>query len=171
MQKITLTKTQHTLLTNIIHQKTSPQQLVFRAKIILAYVEIDAKQAVADQQQITRDTVYRWIKRWQSVTEELSRLEATYTAGQLSESLYQRALAALLHDAPRPGHPTTFTEDEKQKIIALASEKPETVGVPITHWTHKLLRDTIIARGIVPTISSAQVGRFLKQGHPAASQG
>jgi hypothetical protein len=36
-------------------------------------------------------------------------------------------------------------------------------GRPITRWTHRELRDEVVERGIVASISVAQVGRYLKQ--------
>lgn len=166
-----LTKTQHKLLTAITARHNSFQKLVSRAAIILEYDKSDNKDTTATNCCVTRDTVYRWINRFTAAQEELDQLELEYQAGCLSDARYERAIGAILYDAPRSGHPATFTEEQKQKIIALAAEKPETVGVPITHWTHKLLQDTIIDRGIVPTISSSQVGRFLKQSHLAAAPG
>lgn len=170
MKQITLTKTQQTLLSTITNASTSSQRLVRRANLILVGCTTGNQLATAKQTGYARDTVHKWFLRWQSAYDELEQLETEYTAGRLSGFKYIRALTTLLDDAPRPGHPTTFTEAEKQKIIALATEKPEAVGVPITHWTHKLLRNTIIDKGIVSTISPSQVGRFLKQGYTTTPQ-
>jgi transposase len=100
------------------------------------------------------------------LTSELNQLEKEHSAGTLTKSRYRRELAEMLTDAPRPGHPTTITEEQKAQIIALATEKPEKVGVPITHWTGETVKEAAIAKGIVPTISRAHVSRFLK-GRPA----
>jgi putative transposase len=75
----------------------------------------------------------------------------------------------LLSDAKRPGAPATFSEAQKQQIIALAASKPEDEGVPVTHWSHEILAQTVVDKGIVKTISAAQIGRFLKKGDSAAS--
>ncbi len=40
---------------------------------------------------------------------------------------------------------------------------PEKSGRPITHWTAKELADEAIKRGIVPSISVTQVGRYLRE--------
>src|SRR6476646_3458067 len=44
-----------------------------------------------------------------------------------------------------------------------AWESPKLSGRPITRWTHRELRDEVVRRGIVESISVAQVGRYLKQ--------
>ena len=170
MQKITLSKTQQTLLTTTTHASTSPQRLVLRAGIILAYAEAPNQLAIARDMGIDRNTVYLWLTRWQDTMAELNRLEIEFATQRLSETIYRRALSLILGDAPRPGHHATFTEEQKRQIIALASETPEQAGVPITHWTHVTLRNAVIDKGIVPTISRAHVGRFLKQSHAQTPQ-
>ena len=171
MTKTTLTKTQQKLLTAITTRHNSSQKLVLRATVVLEHDKSGNKKTAAANCSVGRETVYRWVNRFSAAREELEQLELEYQAERLSDALYERAIGAILYDAPRPGHPPTFTEEQKQQIIALAAEKPETVGVPITHWTHKRLQDAVIDRGIVPTISSAQVGRFLKQSHATATPG
>lgn len=170
MNKITITKTQQTLLSNITNASTSPQRLVRRANLILVISTTGSNQfATARQTGYARDTVHKWLLRWRSAYDELEQLEAEHAAGRLSKFKYTRALTTLLDDAPRPGHPTTFSEEQKQRIIALASEKPEKEGVPIDAWTHSTLQIAVIDKGIVPSISVAHVGRFLKEGNTAAS--
>jgi putative transposase len=87
----------------------------------------------------------------------------------VSLTKYAHAIATLLSDAPRPGAPATFTEAEIQQIIAVATRRPEDEGVPVTHWSHEMLAQTVMEKGIVKTISAAQIGRFLKAGHLATS--
>jgi transposase len=48
-------------------------------------------------------------------------------------------------------------------ILAVACEPPEKSGRPITHWTAHELADEVIKRGIVPSISVTQVGRYLRE--------
>jgi len=83
--------------------------------------------------------------------------------------MYCRELEAILADAERPGAPATFTEAQKQQIIAMAARKPEDEGIPVTHWSHEILAQTVVDKGIVKTISPAQIGRFLKERRPQAS--
>jgi hypothetical protein len=51
----------------------------------------------------------------------------------------------------------------------MATRKPEDEEVPVTHWSHDLLARTVVDKGIVKSISPAQIGRFLKGSQPAAS--
>ena len=45
----------------------------------------------------------------------------------------------------------------------MACEPPEKSGRPITHWTHRELRDEIIKRHIVDVISESHLGTILSQ--------
>ena len=56
------------------------------------------------------------------------------------------------------------------QIVALAGEKPEESGYPVTHWTPKELRVQAIRRAIVLDISTRHLDRFLKGGGFAAAQ-
>ena len=42
-------------------------------------------------------------------------------------------------------------------------QKPELLGLPISHWTAETLRNKAIEMGIVDTISERQVGRYLEE--------
>ncbi len=49
------------------------------------------------------------------------------------------------------------------QIMAIACESPEQSGRPVDHWTHRELADEAKQRGIVPSISASQVGRYLAE--------
>jgi transposase len=75
----------------------------------------------------------------------------------------RRAIEAVLTDAPRPGAPGKFTPEQVTLILAVACEPPEKSGRPITHWTVQELTAEVIRRGIVASISPAQVYRYLRE--------
>ncbi len=45
----------------------------------------------------------------------------------------------------------------------MACESRELSGRPVNRWTHRELADEVVRRGIVPSISVSQVGRYLAQ--------
>src|ERR1700720_4412847 len=71
--------------------------------------------------------------------------------------------AARLSYAPRCGALSTFTPEFICQIMALACQDPETLDVPISHWSQSELARQSVARGIVKSISHGSVGRFLKK--------
>lgn len=73
------------------------------------------------------------------------------------------SVAQRLEDALRPGAPPKFTPEHQCHIIALACEKPELSGRPITHWTHRELKDELDKRQQIPSISVRHVGRLLAE--------
>jgi putative transposase len=164
IKNLTLTPKQTQLVTDLVRASTSPQGVVLRASLILDYAASGNKSLVATKYSVGRDTVRRWCQRWQDAQAELDRLETENQAGTLSDTLYRRKIETILADAERPGAPATFTEEQKRQIIAVATRKPDDEGVPVTHWSHELLAQTVVEKGIVKTISPAQIGRFLKEG-------
>lgn len=166
MFTLTLTAKQRELVSQMAHASTSAQSLALRARIILSLAQVGNKSWVANTYAVGRDTVRRWCQRWLSSQAELDELETAYQAGRLSQVKYRQEMERLLADAERPGAPATFTEEQKRQIIAMATRKPEEEGVPVTHWSHDLLAKTVVDKGIVQTISPAQIGRFLKERDP-----
>jgi len=69
-----------------------------------------------------------------------------------------------LEDLPRPGAPARITADQRCQIEALACEKPEKSGRPISHWTNREVADELLKRGIVDQISPRHAGRLLRRG-------
>ncbi|MGI2909685.1 helix-turn-helix domain-containing protein, partial [Tolypothrix sp. VBCCA 56010] len=68
-----------------------------------------------------------------------------------------------LWDQPREGAPVKFSAEQVTQIIAIACEKPEASGYPISHWSGEELADAAIKRGVVESISAGSVQRFLKR--------
>ncbi len=134
MKKLTLTPTQSKLVSSLVHASTSAQSVVLRGGLILDYAASGNKTGIASKHGVGRDTVRRWCQRWQSYQDELEQMELEYQAGRLSESKYRRRIEKMLVDADRPGAPATFTESQKQQIIAMATRKPEDEGVPVTRF-------------------------------------
>ncbi len=139
-------------LNQLVRAHTTPQKLAERARIILLAAAGQGIIETARQLGIWRKTVGHWRRRW---------LNAEASAG----------VAARLSDAPRCGAPAKFTPEAICQIMAMACQDPETLDVPISHWSQSELARQSVARGIVESISHASVGRFLKRGRPqAASQ-
>ena len=136
-------------LTKLIKAHQTGQQMVRRARIILAAGQGHSNSQIARDLGVEVETVRLWRRRWQLLEPiPLSDL-----------SVEER-----LTDLPRPGAPAQITADQRCQIEALACEKPEQSGRPITHWTHREIADELIQRKIVDTISPRHAGRLLKRG-------
>ena len=131
-------------LNDLVRAHSTPQKLAERARIILLAAAGLGVEETARQLGIWRKTVGHWRRRWR---------DAAPSAG----------VAARLSDAPRSGAPATFTPEVICQIMALACEDPQTLDVPISHWSQSELARQSMARGIVKSISHRSVGRFLKK--------
>lgn len=69
----------------------------------------------------------------------------------------------ILTDVPRSGAPKRITLSEEQQLIALACEKPEDHGIPMTQWNREMLAKVAMAEGIVEKISPRYVSELLKK--------
>jgi len=104
-----------------------------------------------------RQQVGVWRKRWREAWEALCVWECT------EPHRLREAILDVLADAPRPGSPGKVTAEQVAQIVAVACESPKLSNRPITRWTHRELRDEVVQRKIVASISVAQVGRYLRQ--------
>lgn len=152
---------QSATLKKIIRRETCPQRDLRRAKIILEASSGLGNQQIADKLDIDRNTVRLWRSRWLACGELLDTVEE-----EEDEAALESLIWIILADEPRPGGPATFTSHEICQIIALACEKPEESGKPVTHWTPSELAKEAVDRGIVESISARSVGRFLKRSRP-----
>ncbi len=137
--------------------RSEAPMLVQRAKITLLAHAGRSNGAIAQAVGLNRLDVGKWRRRWRDTQEQLAALEAR-EPHRLAE-----AIRETLRDAPRPGCGGTITAEQVTQIQALACETPSVSGRPITHWTHRELRDEILQRGIVPKISLSHVGTLLRK--------
>ena len=128
---------------NLVRAHSTPQRLAERARIVLLAAAGAGIAETARQLGIWRKTAGHW-RRWR---------RAAASAG----------VAARLSDAPRCGAPATFTPEVVCQVMALACEDPETLDVPIRHWSQSELARQSLARGLVKSISHGSVGRFFKK--------
>ena len=165
--RVQLTTRQRACLEQIIRRQTSPQRLVRRAKILLA-LETGANEChVMRQMHLNRGTVRVWRQRWLAFAPKLAQLEAD----EGSDKTLCTMIVEALTDHPRPGTPATFTAEQIVQIVAVACEDPADSGRPVSHWTPREVAEEVRKRGMVATISTRSVGRFLKSGGFTAPSG
>ena len=156
--KLQITERQQAVLRQIVAAPTSPVRLVQRAQIILRAFAQEENQAIAAAIDLDPTAVGLWRRRWVKAWPKLIQIECLET-----QAAFRRAIADVLSDRPRSGNPGKFTTEQVTQILALACEPPEQSGRPITQWTAKELADEAKERGIVASISAAQVGRYLRE--------
>jgi putative transposase len=140
-----LNETERQELQQIVNRHNTPQQIALRAKIILLADEGCNHREIGRKLAISRDMARLWRERWLSLKEK------------------EIPVVERLRDAERPGAPATFSLEEILQLLAIACEKPETYGRPISHWTARELADEMVKPGIVERLSPRHVGRLLEE--------
>ena len=143
-------------LERLTRRHSAPQRLVQRAHIILLAGENQTVPVIAATLHLCANTVRKWIERYTHPTCPTENSPTQPTAALPPPSALGR-----LADAPRSGRPDTFTAEQFCTLIALACEKPEDHGRPITHWTARELKDQAVQQGLVPSISVRHLNRLL----------
>ena len=156
--KIQLTEKQYNVLDQIRRSTIAPQRLVQRVNVILMAFAGMLNVTIAREVGLARKQVGLWRRRWQQSFEALVAIECRETQAE-----FRRAIEDVLNDAPRSGSTGSFTAEQVTQILAVACEPPEQSGRPVDRWTHRELADEVVLRGIVPSISVSQVGRYLSQ--------
>jgi putative transposase len=156
--RVKLTTRQRACLEQITRGQTNAQRLVRRANILLALDTGASHCHITRQMHLNRGTVRAWHRRWLALTPKLERIEAEGS----SDKALTTVIVASLTDQPRAGAPATFTAEQIVQIVAVACEAPADSERPISHWTPREVADEVRKRGIVETISTRSVGRFLK---------
>lgn len=146
---IVLSSEERTELERLIRSHSTPQHLARRARMIVMAADGVGVGETAERLGVWRKGVSFWRRRW--------------LAGG-GESTAER-----LADAPRAGAPATITAEQICAVVALACERPDDTGVPISHWSAADLAREAMRRGIVTSISPRSVGRFLKRIRPPAA--
>ncbi len=161
---LVLSAAQRAVLTALLRRASCPQALALRAKILLGAAAGQRNAPLAREFGCTPKTVRKWRGRWRDAAARLAAADDDATA-------LAQTVAAILADAPRSGGPGTFTAEQIIQIINLACRPPDRCGRPVTAWTPRELADEAVKQGIVGTISSRTVGRFLNGGRsPAPAQ-
>lgn len=152
------------ILVGLRTKRELPVSLSKRGEVILLfYYESKKKSEILKLVPMAATTLNRWLYRWEEYQQDREEWLEWYVSKQVTQKEYRSFLLCLLQDAQRPGTPAKFTDEIIEKIVGLAASDPETLGLPFTRWSEVLLKQELIKRKIVPSISTSQIGRFLKR--------
>jgi transposase len=117
--------------------RTAPHSQVVRARIVLLAAQDVANVDIAKQVGVCVDVVSKWRKRF-----------------------CQEGLAGL-KDRARSGRPRRFGAEVVAGIKAMACEPPEATDAPLSRWSSAELAAQAVTEGLVRSISSSTVRRWL----------
>ena len=146
-QVIKLSEKEQQELEKLVSKHQTGQQMALRARMVLAASAGQSNTAIAQKYEVKHDTVQLWRNRWAKLQDI---------------ALEDLGVEQRLSDVPRPGAPSRITVDQRCRIEALACEKPEKSGRPISQWTAREIADELMERKIVEKISGRHAARLLK---------
>jgi len=107
----TLTSEERETIDRLAAARCAPARTVERARIVQLAAAGRRVPAIAQTLHVTEATVRLWLKRFNA-----------------------QGLPGL-KDAPRSGHPATYTSEQVGAVIAAAVTNPRTLGMPFGAWT------------------------------------
>ena len=166
--KVKLSEPQSKLLEKFIGQRNVKVSLQERSLLIEFMGAGYSNRRIAKETGLSIQKARRWRAKWLSFGEIFLQVESEFE-GQKMEKELEKVIVLCLSDEARPGAPSIISAEQYCQILSISVEPPEQSGRPITQWTLTELTDEVIKRGVVETISRAQVGAFLKgERHKAA---
>lgn len=106
-----LTEEERQEIERLAQARTAPARAVERARIIRAAAQGQRVSVIAQHLRVGADTARLWIKRFNA-----------------------QGLGGLA-DAPRSGHPPTYTAEQVGEVLAASLTKPTELGLPFASWT------------------------------------
>ncbi len=100
--------------------------------MVLASAQGHSNAHIARELEVSVDTVRLWRDRW---------------VGLQGIDLETLTVEERLQDAPRPGTPPKFTNEQRCQMAAFACEAPLKAGRPISQWTGREIADELVKRG------------------------
>jgi hypothetical protein len=158
------------ILVKILHSGKTKSSAKKRLTVVHCYFHQKLNRSTTMRRsQSSFPFVDRWLSRWKDsealIADWFSRVE-----GQARSPTEDREfLLSIVEDAPRSGTPAFFNPEVADQVVALALTKPEEHGIPFDRWTHQLLAEQVVFKGIAPKMSSTRVGDFLKSARHKSS--
>ena len=137
--QISLRATERRALKRAARSQAAPHRQVVRARIVLDAAAGLPSTLIARRVGVAPNTVRKWRRRF-------------CTEGY-----------AGLRDRPRSGRPRVFAAAVVAEVKAIACELPATRGAPLGRWSLAELRQEVITSGLLATVSTATVRRWLDE--------
>jgi transposase len=70
---------------------------------------------------------------------------------------------SMLNERPRSGRPIVFDKEIRAEIVEIAQCPPRALGRPYTHWSLEKLREYLVSKRVLKTISIETLRQILKE--------
>lgn len=151
------------VLVQLIRSGQTKASAVKRLKVIHAYFYQGMKRTdTAGHCGVNLPFVDRWQQRWRESEGQRTAWFGGDAAPRRGPKADRAFILSLVADKPRSGAPAEFGPQVRAAVIALALRHPRQEGLPIERWSHELLAEHVVKKGIAERMSSTRVGDFLK---------
>lgn len=160
---IKIGKREKLLIEKELNRRSLEKHYEYRVKIILYSSEGKQNKEIAFLIGFSEHVVSKWRIRWEKQQEILQVFAAGPSGEKINDHALLNKIKIILSDSPREGRPCRITQAERDRIVSLACELPENLGLPFTNWTNEELAKQARKKGI--EISASQTWRILKKRH------
>lgn len=160
---IIMTTRQYGLLSQHEAKHSIAHHIKTRIKILLLAREGRTHASIKRELRVDVNTVKRWRRRWEAEFASIAAFELGESGQGVSDKALLKRMLLAVEDNPRSGAPKRITLAQEKQIVALACEKPESHGIPITQWNREMLAHVAKAKGVVEAISPRYVSEILKK--------
>lgn len=144
------------ILKELVKGYLTPKAISLRAQIILSALK-KTNYDIAKEFELAWKTVKKWTSRWIQFIPEFSKVA--------ERNEMKKLITKCLKDAPRSGKPSIFGPEDVTKIIHVACSTPESLNMPLSHWSSRSLAIYLQKEQIVSKISHERVAFFLRNLH------
>lgn len=160
---IGMSERQKRILEKASRKHTLSVALVRRIKVLLYAAEGQSNYGIHQTTGMNLISIQNWRSRWTGGHVSLCEFEEGKFGQTVSDHDLLEKMLELVTDRPRSGAPAKISMEQKNQIVALACEKPEDYGIPVTNWTLEILAHVAMQIKIVDQISTSYVGQILKK--------
>jgi hypothetical protein len=156
---IRFSELQGEFLESLSRRRGLSRQLSERVSILLASRSGAGSQSIATDLRTSKTTVVLWRNRWIAAQDHLDALES----GDGGVKKLHEAMLCALSDLPRSGRPPTFSPEQRELLVAMASGAPREHGVEREDWSNGALAEAASENKVADSISPSTVRRILKK--------
>lgn len=122
-----------------ILQRSKDRVAIKRAQVILLSAQGQRVQEIAPSVYLSEEYVRKLINRFNKERTEIFNIQRS------------------------PGQPVQFTEEIKSEIIEIALSPPNLLGQPFSRWSLEKIKEYLLSKKIVKTISIETIRTVLKE--------
>lgn len=131
-----------------------------RLQVLLLASEGMSNYVINHRLGMQKNRIGIWRDRWEKHSEKLRKLELDKGLN-LSDKDIEKHILEIMADEKRASKPSKISLAQMNQMVAIACEKPQNHGIPISKWSYEVLAQVIVEKNIVESISPSYVWKIL----------